>query len=127
MFKIYHPSFAYIDHKFLKNKVIVTEKNRIVDILDDEDFEQKYGDHEIIDGTGEVMIPGTINAHNHSFQSLLRGIAADKPFLEWRDQALYKYSPYLKAKDVYTGAVFAFSEMMKYGATTVCDYFFLRA
>lgn len=126
MVKVYQPSFVYIDHKFQKDKAIVTEKNKIVDILNPDEAKQKYGDREVVDGTGEIMIPGSINAHNHSFQSLLRGIAADKPFLEWRDQSLYKYSPYLKAEDVYTGAAFAFSEMMKYGATTVCDYFYVH-
>ncbi|MDD7057292.1 MAG: amidohydrolase family protein, partial [Selenomonadaceae bacterium] len=74
----------------------------------------------------EVLMPGTVNAHNHSFQSLLRGIAADRPFLEWRDESLYKYSPKMRCRDIYTGALFAFAEMMKCGVTTVCDFFYLH-
>ena len=73
-----------------------------------------------------ALVPGTVNAHNHSFQSLLRGIAADKPFLTWRDESLYKYSPRLRPEDIYTGALFSFAEMMKCGATTVCDFFYLH-
>lgn len=73
-----------------------------------------------------ALVPGTVNAHNHSFQSLLRGIAADRPFLEWRDESLYKYSPKLRVQDIYTGALFAFCEMMKCGVTTVCDFFYLH-
>ncbi|HEX8953018.1 MAG TPA: amidohydrolase family protein [Polyangia bacterium] len=73
-----------------------------------------------------AMLPGTINAHNHSFQSLLRGFGDDLPFLEWRDKALYRFSPRLGAEGVYTGALFAFAEMALHGVTTVCDFFYLN-
>jgi 5-methylthioadenosine/S-adenosylhomocysteine deaminase len=72
------------------------------------------------------MIPGTVNTHNHSFQSLLRGIGDDLPFLAWRDQALYRYSPRLGADDMATAALFAFGEMLLHGVTTVCDFYYLN-
>src|SRR5258708_18422053 len=72
------------------------------------------------------MLPGTVNAHNHSFQSLLRGFGDDLPFLEWRDRALYRYSPKLDQSGVFTGALFAFAEMALHGVTTVCDFFYLN-
>jgi 5-methylthioadenosine/S-adenosylhomocysteine deaminase len=74
-----------------------------------------------------AMIPGTVNAHNHSFQSLLRGIGDDLPFLQWRDRALYRYSPRLSAEDMGTAALFAFGEMLLHGVTTVCDFYYLNA
>jgi 5-methylthioadenosine/S-adenosylhomocysteine deaminase len=76
-----------------------------------------------------ALLPGTINAHNHSFQSLLRGFGDDLPFLEWRERALYRYSPAILAEGadgVYTGALFAFAEMALHGVTTVCDFFYLN-
>src|SRR5438067_12059852 len=73
-----------------------------------------------------AMLPGTVNAHNHSFQSLLRGFGDDLPFLEWRDRALYRYSPKLGQEGVFTGALFAFAEMALHGVTTVCDFFYLN-
>ncbi|MBX3160393.1 MAG: amidohydrolase family protein [Deltaproteobacteria bacterium] len=74
-----------------------------------------------------AMVPGTINTHNHSFQSLLRGIGDDLPFLAWREQALYRYSPRLGAEDMGTAALFAFGEMLLHGVTTVCDFYYLNA
>jgi 5-methylthioadenosine/S-adenosylhomocysteine deaminase len=74
-----------------------------------------------------ALVPGTVNTHNHSFQSLLRGIGDDLPFLAWRDQALYRYSPRLGPDDVATGALFAFGEMLLHGVTTVCDFFYINA
>jgi 5-methylthioadenosine/S-adenosylhomocysteine deaminase len=76
---------------------------------------------------GSALVPGTVNAHNHSFQSLLRGIGDDLPFLVWRDRALYRYSPRLDADGMATAALFAFGEMLLHGVTTVCDFYYLNA
>lgn len=126
MKKLFKPLLIYTGKSFVKNQGLVVDQGRIEEIGPFSELTARYPDAKEIDWPEEIIVPGTINAHNHSFQSLLRGIAVDKPFLEWRDQSLYKYSPYLKAKDVYTGAVFAFGEMMKYGVTTVCDYFYVH-
>ena len=75
---------------------------------------------------GRAMVPGTVNTHNHSFQSLLRGIGDDLPFLEWRDRALYRYSPELGPDEMATAALFAFGEMLLHGVTTVCDFYYLN-
>ena len=80
-----------------------------------------------IDWSRRALVPGTVNSHNHSFQSLLRGIGDDLPFLEWREKALYRYSPRLGAEDMGTAALFAFGEMLLHGVTTVCDFYYLNA
>ncbi len=73
-----------------------------------------------------MLVPGFVNSHNHSFQSLLKGFCDDCDFFTWRDQALYKYSKVLSREDIYTGALFAFGEMLKCGITTVCDFFYIN-
>jgi 5-methylthioadenosine/S-adenosylhomocysteine deaminase len=85
-----------------------------------------HGGHRIA-WTRRAMVPGTVNTHNHSFQSLLRGIGDDLPFLAWREQALYRYSPQLGPDDMATAALFAFGEMLLHGVTTVCDFYYLNA
>ncbi len=80
----------------------------------------------VVEWKSRAIVPGTINTHNHSFQSLLRGIGDDLPFLEWRDKALYRYSPRLTAEDMATAALFAFGEMLLHGVTTVCDFYYLN-
>ncbi|HEX9067282.1 MAG TPA: amidohydrolase [Ktedonobacterales bacterium] len=74
-----------------------------------------------------LLMPGTINAHNHSFQSLLRGVADDCNFFTWRDKALYGYTPRMDEAAVYAGARFAFAEMLRNGVTTVCDFFYIHS
>ncbi len=104
---------------------ILAEDGVIVAVGDPADVPADGAD-EIV-WTRRAVIPGTVNAHNHSFQSLLRGIGDDLPFLEWRDQALYRYSPRLGPEGMATAALFAFGEMLLHGVTTVCDFYYLNA
>ena len=75
---------------------------------------------------GCALLPGCVNAHNHSFQSLLRGFGVDMGFFDWRDKALYRFSPLLGPEEVHVGALFAFSEMIRNGITTVADFFYIH-
>src|SRR5882672_3593410 len=75
---------------------------------------------------GKALLPGTVNAHCHTFQSLLRGLGDDLDFMAWRDRVLYPYSTRLDREGIYLGAAFAFAEMLLHGATTCVDFFFLH-
>ena len=74
---------------------------------------------------GKALLPGTVNAHCHTFQSLLRGLGDDLDFMQWRDRVLYPYSTRLDRDGIYLGAAFAFTEMLIHGATTCVDFFYL--
>lgn len=123
---IYKPELMFTNSKFEEGKAVLVEAGKILAIDDFEKIEGMNKDAEIIQWKGRAMLPGTVNVHNHSFQSLLRSVATDKPFLVWRDEALYKYSPILSDEDIYVGALFAFGEMMRYGVTTVSDFFYVH-
>lgn len=73
-----------------------------------------------------MVVPGFVNTHCHSFQSLLKGFCDDQSFFVWRDEALYKYARILTEEDIYRGALFAFGELLKQGVTTVCDFFYIN-
>ncbi|HYB69015.1 MAG TPA: amidohydrolase [Candidatus Bathyarchaeia archaeon] len=75
---------------------------------------------------GKALLPGTVNAHCHTFQSLLRGLGDDLDFMAWRDRVLYPYSTRLDRDGIYLGAAFAFAEMLLHGATTCVDFFYLQ-
>lgn len=126
MIKIYIPKYLYIDNCFKEKYAVVVDNECIIKIDSIKNVKTDYPDAECYEWGETVLVPGTVNAHNHCFQSLLRGIACDKPFLEWRDNALYKFSPRMTKEHIYNGACFAFSEMMKCGVTTVSDFFYLH-
>lgn len=126
MMKLYNPKYLYQEGEFYPEMGLLTNEGIIQEIGKFSALKESYPQAELVDMQGEVLVPGTVNVHNHSFQSLLRGIAADRPFLEWRDESLYKYSPVFTEEDIYNGAVFAFGEMMKRGVTCVSDFFYLH-
>src|SRR5206468_6854373 len=75
---------------------------------------------------GKALLPGTVNAHCHTFQSLLRGLGDDLDFMGWRDRVLYPFSERLDRNGIALGAAFAFAEMLCHGATTCVDFFYLN-
>jgi 5-methylthioadenosine/S-adenosylhomocysteine deaminase len=75
---------------------------------------------------GRALLPGTVNTHCHTFQSLLRGLGDDLDFMGWRDRVLYPFSERLDRDGIALGAAFAFAEMLLHGATTCVDFFYLQ-
>lgn len=75
---------------------------------------------------GRALLPGTVNAHCHTFQSLLRGLGDELDFAGWRDRVLYPFSERLDRRGIALGAAFAFAEMLRHGATTCVDFFYLQ-
>ena len=123
---LYLPEYLFYKEGFYRNMAVYVEGDTIKEIGQESLLSVKYAGADREEWNHLIMIPGTVNVHNHSFQSLLRGACCDRPFLEWRDQALYKYSPRFRKEDIYNGALFAFGEMMKYGVTCVSDFFYLH-
>lgn len=74
-----------------------------------------------------LILPGTVNVHTHSFQSLVRGFSDDLPFFRWRDEGIYRIAPLLGPEEIYAGALLSFGEMLRYGVTTVADFFYVHA
>jgi 5-methylthioadenosine/S-adenosylhomocysteine deaminase len=75
---------------------------------------------------GKALLPGTVNAHGHTFQSLLRGLGDDLDFMGWRDRVLYPFSEKLDRAAIALGAAFAFAEMLLHGVTTCAEFFYLQ-
>lgn len=124
--KLFEPAACWTGNELKYDWGVAVSDGEIRAVAPNAALEQAYPGAAVEEWPQLALVPGAVNAHNHSFQSLLRGIAADRPFLEWRDESLYKYSPKMRLADIYTGALFSFCEMMKCGVTTVCDFFYLH-
>ncbi|HJZ83698.1 MAG TPA: amidohydrolase family protein [Polyangia bacterium] len=117
---IYAADLVYADGRLYEDAGVAVDDGRITGLS------ERPSGPGVVRLSGRALVPGTVNAHNHSFQSLLRGFGDDLSFLEWRERALYRYSPRLGVDGVYTGALLAFGEMLLHGVTTVCDFFYLN-
>ena len=121
------PDLVLVDGRFEAARAVEIADGRITGIVP---FPPPWGDAAFADDLvrlpGRALLPGTVNAHCHTFQSLLRGLGEDMDFMAWRDRVLYPFSARLDADGIYLGAAFAFAEMLIHGATTCVDFFYLQ-
>jgi 5-methylthioadenosine/S-adenosylhomocysteine deaminase len=115
---------ALVDGRFETDRAVDIAEGRIIDVAAHPP--PNTGTPEVVRLPGKALLPGTVNAHCHSFQSLLRGLGDDLDFMQWRDRVLYPYSTRLDHEAIYLGAAFAFAEMLLHGATTCVDFFYLQ-
>ena len=118
------PDLVLIDGRFERGRAIAIADGRIADVGAAPAAGGEAADVERL--PGKALLPGTVNAHCHTFQSLLRGLGDDLDFMAWRDRVLYPYSTRLDREGIYLGAAFAFAEMLLHGATTCVDFFYLQ-
>jgi 5-methylthioadenosine/S-adenosylhomocysteine deaminase len=74
-----------------------------------------------------ALLPGTVSAHSHCFQVLLRG-ASDHPpsFREWVRGHLYPLVERLDETSLETAALLCFSQMARAGITTVGEFHYIH-
>ncbi len=80
----------------------------------------------IIDAELMAVMPGMINAHTHLFQSFIRGLADDKPLLEWLKTAIWPVAQALTEEEAYVAAMVGLIENLRGGATTVIDHQYIH-
>jgi len=113
-----------VDGRFEQHRAVAVTGGRIAEITPL--TPDGAGASDVVRLTGTLLLPGTVNAHCHTFQSLLRGLGDDLDFMSWRDRVLYPYSTRLDREGIYLGAAFAFAEMLVHGVTTCVDFFYLQ-
>ena len=81
---------------------------------------------EIIDASLMAVMPGMVNAHTHLFQTFIRGLADDKPLLEWLKAAIWPVASCLTEEDAYLAAMLGLVENIRGGATSVIDHQYIH-
>jgi 5-methylthioadenosine/S-adenosylhomocysteine deaminase len=81
---------------------------------------------ERIDATLMAVMPGMVNAHTHLFQTFLRGLADDKPLLEWLAAAIWPTAQALTEEEAYVAAKLGLVENIRGGATAVIDHHYIH-
>ncbi|MBN1858951.1 8-oxoguanine deaminase [Candidatus Bipolaricaulota bacterium] len=102
---------------------VLVEDHRIVAV--GKDLDAQAAD-QVIDGTGQVLLPGMVNTHHHFYQTLFRNVpgAADMELFDWL-VFLYERWKSIDEEAVRTSATIACSELLLSGATTTTDHLYL--
>jgi len=120
---------------FIKNALIVTPKQDQIKIYEpgyieiDGDKISGIGSGSasmsadlVIDAAGGILLPGLIDSHIHTPESLLRGLAQDVPEKDWMHKTLGPIIRNMTPDDWIIGAKLCVLEALKSGTTTFCDY-----
>lgn len=76
---------------------------------------------ETIDGTQRLAIPGLINAHTHTYMSMMRNVADDLSFANWLFGTIEPIEDQLEPKDSYWASLLSQAEMIRSGTTCFND------
>lgn len=78
-------------------------------------------DYQIVDCTGCIVMPGLVQAHVHTCQTLARGRADDMELLDWLRDVIWPYEGRLDEPALSAAAELAYAELLLGGTTTVLD------
>ena len=73
-----------------------------------------------------AVIPGMVNSHTHLFQTFLRGLADDKPLLDWLATAIWPVARKMTGEDARLAARLGLIENLRSGATSVIDHQYIH-
>ena len=87
---------------------------------------QYNGADVVIDAGLMAVMPGMVNAHTHLFQTFIRGLADDKPLLEWLKAAIWPVARELTEEDAHVAALLGIVENVRGGATSIIDHQYIH-
>jgi 5-methylthioadenosine/S-adenosylhomocysteine deaminase len=75
-----------------------------------------------IDATGDIVIPGFIDTHRHTWETSIRTCAPDFALITYFGSILDKFAPHYRPDDVYAGNLWGSLECVNAGITTLVDW-----
>lgn len=114
------------NNPFIENGAVLIDGNIIKEIGKSDELKNKYGEAEIIDADGKVIMPGLINTHHHIYSAFARGLNLNNPpaksFLDILKNVWWKIDKKLTKEDNKYSAYTTLIECIKDGVTTVFDH-----
>lgn len=77
---------------------------------------------EVIDATGNVVIPGFIDSHRHTWETAIRGCAPNATLDDYFVEVLDSFAPLYRPEDVYASNLAGALECVNAGITTLLDW-----
>ncbi|HEY3002961.1 MAG TPA: 8-oxoguanine deaminase [Kribbellaceae bacterium] len=106
----------------LANGHVVVQGNRIAAVGDG--AAPPYDGARVVDGRGCLLTPGLVNTHNHLYQWVTRGLAADATLFDWLT-TLYPVWAGIDEEAVDVAAQGALARLARTGCTTSSDHHYV--
>lgn len=107
-----------------QNGAILVSGHTIADIGVATEMTKKYPEESMTDLTGRIIIPGLINTHMHTAQTLLRGTADDLELVSWLCERIWPLQGNFTTEDGYAAARLSIAEMLLSGTTCFLESMF---
>ncbi|SEM43702.1 amidohydrolase family protein [Bradyrhizobium sp. OK095] len=101
---------------------VLVEGSRIVDVRPSIDLGSGAAETEIVDGRTRIVIPGLINAHMHTWQTALRGYAANWTLLEYFRRMHAGLATVFRPEDIHIATLVGALNQINCGTTTLVDW-----
>lgn len=113
----------------LEHAAVAIDQGSIVAIMPTTEMRQRYLAKNTVRLLEQALIPGLVNLHTHAAMSLMRGLADDRPLMEWLNQHIWPAeAQVMSERFVHDGTLLAGAEMLAGGTTCFNDmYFFPEA
>lgn len=76
----------------------------------------------VIDATHMAVVPGLVNGHTHLSQTFMRGLADDKPLLDWLRRVLWPLQAAMRPDEVRLASLLGLVENLHCGVTAVVQH-----
>src|SRR6187401_229781 len=76
----------------------------------------------VIDAAGDIVIPGFIDTHRHTWETSIRTCAPDFALITYFGSILDKFAPHYRPDDVYAANLWGSLECINAGITTLVDW-----
>ncbi len=113
----------------LESHSLVVNAGEIVAVIPTADVAARYTAGTRLHLDEHVLIPGLVNLHTHAAMSLMRGLADDRPLMDWLRNHIWPVETQIVSHAfVRDGTLLACAEMLRSGITCFSDmYFFPEA
>ena len=78
-------------------------------------------DAEVIDATGDIVIPGFVDTHRHTWETAIRSCAPNATLDDYFVEVLDSFAPLYRPDDVYASDLAGAMECINAGITTLVD------
>ena len=121
------------DRTLIKNGIVLTQDPALgelprADVLIEGDTIAAVGPDlaadgaRVIDAAGDIVIPGFIDTHRHTWETSIRTCAPDYALITYFGSILDKFAPHYRPDDVYAANLWGALECINAGITTLVDW-----
>ena len=121
------------ERTLIKGAIVLTQDDQLgelpnADILIEDDRIAAIGPNldadgaTVIDAAGDIVIPGFVDTHRHTWETSIRTSAPDYTLGAYFGAILDKFAPHYRPDDVYAGNLWGSLECINAGITTLVDW-----